>query len=57
MAHRVQLKSVNHTLRMLRSLCHSFATLQVANGFQGSANTDESLEWLIAFTDRGLRTM
>lgn len=48
---------VDHALRMLRSLCHGFATLQVANGFQWSADIDESFEWLIAFTDRGLRAM
>ncbi|MER5826415.1 TetR-like C-terminal domain-containing protein, partial [Streptomyces mirabilis] len=48
---------VDHALRMLRSLCHGFATLQVANGFQWSADIDESFEWLIAFADRGLRSM
>lgn len=45
----------DHALRMLRSLCHGFATLQGANGFQWSADVDESFEWLIAFADRGLR--
>lgn len=48
---------VDHALRMLRSLCHGFATLQAAGGFQWSADIDESFEWLIAFADRGLRTM
>ncbi|WP_436757309.1 TetR/AcrR family transcriptional regulator [Streptosporangium sp. V21-05] len=48
---------VDHALRMLRSLCHGFATLQAANGFQWSADIDESFEWLIAFTDRGLRAL
>lgn len=47
---------VDHALRMLRSLCHGFATLQAANGFQWSADTDDSFEWLITFADRGLRT-
>lgn len=46
---------VDHALRMLRSLCHGFATLQSSNGFQWSADVDESFEWLIAFVDRGLR--
>ncbi|MFE4451845.1 TetR/AcrR family transcriptional regulator [Streptomyces sp. NPDC056796] len=46
---------VNHALRMLRSLCHGFATLQAGNGFQWSSDIDESFEWLIAFADRGLR--
>lgn len=48
---------MDHALRMLRSLCHGFATLQSANGFQWSADVDESFEWLIAFTDRGLRAL
>ncbi|MFJ6124090.1 WHG domain-containing protein [Streptomyces griseoviridis] len=46
---------VDHALRTLRSLCHGFATLQSAGGFQWSADIDESFEWLIAFADRGLR--
>ncbi|MFD3451069.1 TetR/AcrR family transcriptional regulator [Streptomyces sp. NPDC058691] len=48
---------VDHALRMLRSLFHGFATLQAANSFRWSADIDESFEWLIAFTDRGLRAM
>jgi len=48
---------MDHALRLLRSLCHGFATLQAANGFQRSADTDESFEWLIAFTDRGLHAI
>ncbi|MEU8378826.1 WHG domain-containing protein [Streptosporangium sp. NPDC048865] len=48
---------VTHALRMLRSLCHGFATLQSANGFQWSADVDESFEWLVAFADRGLRAI
>lgn len=48
---------VDHALRMLRTLCHGFATLQAAGGFQWSADIDESFEWLIAFADRGLRTL
>ncbi|MFG2021641.1 TetR-like C-terminal domain-containing protein [Actinomadura geliboluensis] len=47
----------NHALRMLRSLCHGFATLEAANGFQWSTDIDESFAWLIAFADRGLRTL
>jgi AcrR family transcriptional regulator len=46
---------VTHALRMLRSVCHGFATLQASNGFQWATDIDESFEWLIAFTDRGLR--
>ncbi|MFG2113778.1 TetR/AcrR family transcriptional regulator [Streptomyces sp. NPDC048718] len=48
---------VGHALRMLRSLCHGFATLQAANGFQWSTDIDESFEWLVTFADRGLRAM
>jgi AcrR family transcriptional regulator len=48
---------VDHALRTLRSLCHGFATLQSGGGFRWSADIDESFEWLIAFTDRGLRTI
>lgn len=55
--YEIQEADVDHALRMLRSLCHGFATLQVANGFQWSADIDESFEWLIAFADRGLRAM
>ena len=47
----------DHALRLLRSLFHGFATLQSAGGFQWSADIDESFEWLITFTDRGLRAM
>lgn len=47
---------VDHALRMLRSLCHGFATLQAGGGFQWSADVDESFEWLIASADRGLRS-
>lgn len=48
---------VDHALRTLRSLFHGFATLQMANGFQWSADVDESFEWLIAFTNQGLRAL
>ncbi|QFG22298.1 TetR/AcrR family transcriptional regulator [Actinomadura sp. WMMB 499] len=47
---------VDHALRMLRSLCHGFATLQAGGGFRWGTDVDESFEWLIAFADRGLRT-
>ncbi|AXG81776.1 TetR/AcrR family transcriptional regulator [Streptomyces paludis] len=48
---------VDHALRMLRSLCHGFATLQSAHAFQWSTDIDASFEWLITFADRGLRAM
>jgi AcrR family transcriptional regulator len=46
---------VDHTLRMLRSLCHGFATVQAAKGFQWATDIDESFDWIIDFVDRGLR--
>jgi hypothetical protein len=47
----------DHALRTLRSLIHGFATLQAGNGFQWNVDTDQSFEWLIEFTDRGLRAL
>ncbi|MFD3736027.1 TetR/AcrR family transcriptional regulator [Streptomyces sp. NPDC058632] len=55
--YEIEEADVNHALRLLRSLYHGFATLQVANGFQWSTDIDESFEWLITFTDRGLRAL
>jgi AcrR family transcriptional regulator len=46
---------LDHALRALRSLFHGYASLQGANGFQWSADVDESFEWLIDLADRGLR--
>lgn len=53
--YRIGEADVDHALRMLRSLFHGFATLQAADGFQWSADIDESFAWLIDFADRGLR--
>jgi len=47
---------MDHALRTIRSTFHGFAALQAANGFQWSADPDESFEWMIHFVDRGLRT-
>lgn len=47
---------MDHALRLLRSVFHGFATIEAANGFQWSADVDESFEWLITFLDRGLRS-
>jgi AcrR family transcriptional regulator len=44
-----------HALRMLRSVVHGFATLEVAGGFQIDTDVDESFTWMINFIDRGLR--
>jgi AcrR family transcriptional regulator len=44
-----------HALRMLRSVLHGFATLEVSGGFQMGTDVDESFAWMIDFLDRGLR--
>jgi AcrR family transcriptional regulator len=44
-----------HALRMLRSMLHGFATLEVADGFQIDTAVDDSFTWIISFIDRGLR--
>ncbi|WP_078965326.1 alpha/beta fold hydrolase [Streptomyces aureocirculatus] len=41
---RIEALLRDHALRLLRSLCHGFATLQAAGGFQWSADVDESFE-------------
>ncbi|MGX6604629.1 TetR/AcrR family transcriptional regulator [Micromonosporaceae bacterium Da 78-11] len=53
--YQVPAAEMDHALRTLRSLFHGFATLQAENGFQRSADTDESYDWLIAFADTALR--
>lgn len=47
--------SLIHAMRAVRSAVQGFANLQSAHGFQQSADVDESFEWLIVLTDRGLR--
>ncbi|MCZ2839999.1 TetR/AcrR family transcriptional regulator [Modestobacter sp. VKM Ac-2985] len=55
-SYAVEPAEMDHALRALRSAFHGFATLQSANGFQWSADVDESFEWLIDLLDRGLRS-
>ncbi|MEU2603706.1 TetR/AcrR family transcriptional regulator [Streptomyces albus] len=55
--YQIEASDVDHALRMLRSLCHGFATLEAAHAFQWSTDVDESFDWLVAFADRGLRAM
>jgi AcrR family transcriptional regulator len=43
-----------HALRMLRSILHGFATLEVAGGFQIDADVDDSFTWITSFIDHGL---
>ena len=44
-----------HAIRLLRSLLHGFAALELADGFQMSADVDDSFRWILDFIDRGLR--
>ncbi|SDT34406.1 DNA-binding transcriptional regulator, AcrR family [Friedmanniella luteola] len=46
-----------HALRMVRSVLHGFATLEVAGGFQLDTDVDDSFTWLVAFVDQGLRAV
>ncbi|MBD0707008.1 MULTISPECIES: TetR/AcrR family transcriptional regulator [unclassified Streptomyces] len=55
--YEIEEPALGHALRVLRSLCHGFATLEAGHGFQWSTDVDESFEWLIDFADRGLRAM
>jgi AcrR family transcriptional regulator len=45
-----------HALRMLRSMLHGFATIEVAGGFQFDADVDESFTWMIELIDHGLKS-
>ena len=57
MLHGYQLVPSNevHALRMLRSMLHGFATLEVSGGFQFPTDIDDSFHWVLAFIDSGLR--
>jgi AcrR family transcriptional regulator len=44
-----------HALRMLRSILHGFATLEMAGGFQIDTDVDDSFAWMINFIDHGLQ--
>jgi AcrR family transcriptional regulator len=46
-----------HALRMLRTVLHGFATLEVAGGFQIDTDVDDSFTWMIDFIDQGLQAM
>lgn len=44
-----------HALRMLRSVLHGFASIEVSGGFQFGTDVDASFAWMVDFLDRGLR--
>jgi AcrR family transcriptional regulator len=46
---------MTHAIRTIRSTLHGFAALQAIDGFQWSADPDETFDWMIHFLDRGLR--
>jgi AcrR family transcriptional regulator len=45
-----------HALRMLRSLFHGFATLEVEGGFRFDTDIDESFTWMVNLLDQGLQS-
>jgi hypothetical protein len=48
---------MDHAIRTIRCTIHGFASLQASNGFQWSADLDESFDWMIRFLDSGLRAI
>lgn len=49
--------TTDHAARTLRCLLHGFAALLVADAFQWDADIDHTFEWMISFTDLGLRAI
>ncbi len=45
-----------HAVRMLRSMLHGFATLEISDGFQMDTSVNASFTWMIDFMDQGLRS-
>jgi len=46
-----------HVLRMVRTVLHGFATLEVASGFQIDVGVEDSFTWMINFIDHGLQSL
>lgn len=46
-----------HALRMLRSMMHGFAALEMADAFHLDTDVDDSFDWIIGFVDHGLRVV
>lgn len=53
--YRLEADEEIHAIRMLRSMLHGFATLEVAGGFQLNTDVDASFDWMIDFIDQGFR--
>ena len=45
-----------HALRMLRSMLHGFATLEVEGGFRFDTDVDDSFTWMVDLIDHGLQS-
>ena len=45
-----------HALRMLRSMVHGFATLEVTGGFMIDVDVDDSFTWMVNLIDHGLQS-
>jgi AcrR family transcriptional regulator len=46
-----------HVLRMVRTMLHGFATLEVASGFQIDVGVEDSFTWMVDFIDHGLQAL
>jgi AcrR family transcriptional regulator len=46
-----------HGLRMLRSMLHGFATLEVEGGFRFDTDVNDSFAWMINLIDHGLLSL
>jgi len=44
-----------HALRVLRSMVHGFATLEVGGGFRCDTDIDDSFTWMVNLIDHGLQ--
>ncbi|WP_159617925.1 TetR/AcrR family transcriptional regulator [Arthrobacter zhaoguopingii] len=44
-----------HAVRMLRSMLHGFAALEISDGFQLRTDVNSSFTWMLDFIDQGLR--
>jgi AcrR family transcriptional regulator len=56
LGHHIEPSAQIHAVRMLRSLLHGFATLEVGDGFRFDTDPDDTFSWIINFVDHGLRS-
>ncbi|WP_307843296.1 TetR-like C-terminal domain-containing protein [Arthrobacter sp. MSA 4-2] len=55
LGYRLDPAEETHAVRMLRSMLHGFATLEISDGFQMSTSVNTSFTWMIDFIDQGLK--